>query len=162
MADITEKKVIQVLDEDLNTNLLTRREQVRQFFTSNIVTRTISYMMGWHYLSGKPFKLSCQSDGSLRVAMTSSNVENNETKSGTAADAWSGTLSFGTMTNTLDVWAWDNALNIQRSVDGGVVWQDEIEIPANGSMSVDCQTNAIRVQNKTAGSNSRYQIVGWY
>jgi len=154
--------VDQELEEQLNDSVTTDPPAVAEFFTNNIVQRVLGYIFGWHYLTGKPVKIACQSDGAVRVAMTSSNVENNETLAGTAADAWSGTLSFPAVTSVLDVWVWDNPLNIQRSIDGGTTWQDAIEIPNGGSMSVNTQTDAIRVQNKTAGLNSRYQIVGWY
>jgi hypothetical protein len=132
---------------------------VIRFFTSNIVTRTIAHLIGW--TGSKSLRLKCTAAGVLKTAPIGTGYEHNDTKSGTATDAWSSAITFDEIVSTIDIFTWDNPLNFQRSADG-VTFEDEIEIPANSVYSFDCATHSFKVQNKNAGFASRYQIIGWY
>ena len=89
-------------------------------------------------------------------------VLQNDTKAGTAADAYLGTpLAFDKVCETVDVFIFTNAAIVKRSRDG-TNWDDEFEAPADTMYSFDCKTHSINIKNKTAGNNAVYSIVGFF
>lgn len=159
MSEIKEEK--QKLDEQLNDGLTLDKPYVRKFSVSNLVLRVLSYLMGWNVSTGKPMKLRCNSSGHLLTAPAGSGYEYNDTKTGNAPDAYGAMLTFDDTVGTIDVFTWDNACYVKRSIDGST-YQDEIEIPANSVYSFDASTVGINIKNKTGGQVCRYSIVGWY
>jgi hypothetical protein len=151
----------QEIIEQLSAGLNFDPAYVRKFFTSNIVQRVLAYLFGFNKYTGLPVKLKCDSEGVLYVNARTMLFQNNITKTGIASDTWSYPITFDQICGRVDIWIWDNPALIQRSVDGAT-WQDTIELGANSFYSFDANTLAIRIMNKTAGYNARYQIIGWY
>jgi len=141
--------------EDLN---LDPRKPIR-FFIHNIIRRCFSFLFGWY--GKKPVRLKATAAGELVVATTGTGYNHNQTKSGTAADTYGTDITFTNTCSRVDVWVWDNPAIIKRSADG-ITYDDEIEISANSFYSFDCSTKMMNIKNKTAGSNARYQFVGWW
>lgn len=131
----------------------------RRFGVSNIVQRVIAHLTGRHSSGQK--KLLCTQTGILKVASSGSGFERNDTKSGTAADAYGTVISFDSASSRVDIWIDDNPATIKRSYDG-LTWDDEIELEANSYYSFDAVTAQLNIKNTTAGSNAVYRIVGWY
>jgi len=154
------KEEWQNLIEQLNSGLNLDPKYLQRFFTSNIVQRSLAYLLAFEVFSGLPQKLTCTSDGCLRVAPLGSGYEHNITLTGDATDDYT-ILDFGRVVSRVDMWIDNNDIVISRSLDGSV-YDDEITIKANAFYSFDCKTRTIKVKNKTAGSTSTYQIVGWY
>jgi hypothetical protein len=151
------QEVVEQLSSDLNLD----PAFVRKFFTRNVVERVFSYLLAWDKYLNLPRRLKCDSEGYLYVNSRSVQYQYNDVKSGTASDNWSAPITFDQVCGRVDVMVFDNDMLLQRSVDGST-WQDTIELPANMFYSFDANTLAIRVMNKTAGANARYQIIGWY
>jgi len=160
MPDIKTEEIWQNLIEQLNSDINTDPKQVQRFFINNIVQRVFAYLYAFETLSGFPKKLTCTSDGCLRVASIGSGYEHNITFSGDASDDYT-ELDFGRRVSRIDMWIDNYDAVITRSVDG-VVYDDEIVIKANTFYSFDCVTSKIKIKNRTSGSNASYQIVGWF
>jgi len=80
---------------------------------------------------------------------------------GIAADSFSADLIFAELVDRIDITVWDYGLIFMRAAPEGL-YEGEIELPANSVYSIDVTTEKLKVKNKTAGENARYQIVGWY
>jgi len=85
----------------------------------------------------------------------------NDTKTGSAPDAYAGPITFDQRVSRVDIWIWDNAAIVKGSFDG-TNFDDEIEIPANVAVSIDVCWLAFDIKNKTAGAVARYQVIGWF
>jgi hypothetical protein len=160
MGDVTTEEKHQLLDEQLNDGLIYKPKFVDRFFTSNIVNRSLSYLMAWHKDSGVPVKLSATPSGSLLVATTGGGKTINDTKAGTAGNAYSAAIDFDSVMVGVDIMAFDNSIMVQRSVDG-VTYNDEFEVVGGTSMYFEADTFSVKVKNKVADSNGRYQFIGW-
>lgn len=148
------------LDVDLNVEELNPYpRQVRRWFTSNIVQRTISLLCGWTGKRPRPVEVS--ETGLLYTASVSVPLVHQKVFSGSAGDAYGSDLIFPEPVDRLDVFAFDNPLMFKRAAPDGL-YEEEIEIPANSMYSIDVVTEKVSVKNKTAGLTARYQIVGWY
>ena len=161
MGKITITELPQKVDEQLSAGLSFGPTHVPEYFVNNIVQRTLAYLLGWDKDKREPVKLKAMPDGSLCTVTSFSPITKNETRAGSAVDAWTNLSPFTDLTISVDIFIWDNAAIIGRTVDG-ITWQDDIEIPANTVYSFDGQTKQIRIRNKTAGLTVRYQVVGWY
>ena len=151
----------QKIIEQLNDGMSFDPEFIPEFTTTKEVIRAIAYLLAWNKNTGNPQKVTVTSDGSLRVAQTGAGFEYNDTKTGNAPDAYGSMLVFDQVVGRIDVFTWDNPCLIKRSLDG-IVYQDEVEIPANGVYTFDAATAGINIINKTPGSVCRYSIIGWY
>jgi len=160
MPEIRPEEIWQNLIEQLNNDINTDPKQVQRFFTNNIVQRAFAYLFAFEVLTGIPQKLTCTSDGCLRVASLGTGYEHNVTLSGDATDDYV-ELDFGRVVSRIDLWIDNYDAVITRSIDG-VVYDDEIVVKANSFYSFDCKTNKIKIKNRTAGNTASYQIVGWY
>lgn len=158
MAAVTPEEQVQKVKEHLLEDLKFEPEQVRNFFVTNLFSRVFAHLVGW---TGKNAKmLRCTSAGELKTAPTSTGIEHNDTKSGDAPDTYGVMQTFDQVASRLDVFIWDNPALIKRSVDGST-YEDVIEVPV-GFYSVDAVTVGFAIQNKTAASVARYQIIGWW
>lgn len=80
---------------------------------------------------------------------------------GTAPDTIPITIEFTPPGMRLDVGIFDNSVMISFSPDK-IYYTTERELPAGVFFSLDEWVNAIRVRNKTVGSEGRYDIVAYY
>lgn len=133
-------------------------KDVENFYVDNKFLRTLAHLIGNSSNGAK--RLVCTTAGVLKVASIGTGFENNDTISGAAPDAYGAIAEFDVTVSRVDVWVNDFGLTIKRSIDG-VLWQDEIELPANTAYSFDGSTVKMDVKNTTPGSVSNYQIVGW-
>jgi len=84
-----------------------------------------------------------------------------DVKAGNAPDAFGAAIVMDTVTKFIMIECWDNALYIQLSYDSVPTWGDTIEIDQESPpILLPLAVKQIRVQNKTAGSVSRYQVLG--
>lgn len=148
-----------ILSEDMWEGLTLDPKHVRDLFISNIVMRTYSRVVGQGPYNPVPIK--CNEDGYLYVAGLGGGYTRNETKSGTAADAYGAAVAFSEAMGRIDLIIFDNPAVFKRTRDN-VVWDDEIELFADAFYSFDATTLQFNIKNKTAGLNARYQVVGWY
>lgn len=130
-----------------------------ELYLGGVVNRVMAWLVGWCGL--KPTRLQCTSAGVLKVATTGTGFSHNDTWAATAADAYGTAKTFDQVASRVDIFLFDNPAIIKRSIDG-VTYDDEIELIAPGVYSYDGTTTSINVKNKTAGSNARFQIIGWY
>jgi len=158
MAEVTPEERVQKIKADLGEDLDFEPERVRNFFTSNILTRTLAHLVGWTGKRGK--MLRCTQAGELKTAPTSIGIEHNNTKSGNAPDEYGAAIEFDQVASRLDIFIFDNPAMFKRSLDG-TTFEDEIEVPV-GFYSVDCVTHSFNIENKTEASVARYQVVGWW
>lgn len=154
------EQVWQNLIEKLSDDLSVDPEQARQYFLTNLVGRSLSYLMGWRYDTGNPVKLATNSDGTLRVSSTGTVFSDNYTTALNLAANASQTITFAKTTSRLDIWAVGSDLGIERSVDG-VVYQDSITVYSGGYLSVDANQLSVKVTNLSSTSVNTGQVVGW-
>lgn len=129
----------------------------KKIFTPNIVHRTLAWLVGWY---GKDLiRVQVTSDGALKTAEAGLAIEHNETFAGTGSDT-DVESAFTTTSPVIDVFVWDFPAIFKRS-NNGTTYDSDIEIPAGTMYSFDCRTKSTKIKNKTAGSNARWQIVGW-
>lgn len=82
-----------------------------------------------------------------------------DTKTGTAADAWSSTINFDWQTRHLILRCSGNNLDIQLSNDG-TTFSDSMEVDVNAPLSIPFSAKAMRVRNANAGQASVYYVTG--
>lgn len=80
-----------------------------------------------------------------------------DVKTGTAIDAWSADIAIDFQSRLISSECWDNNLNIRLSSDGGTTYNDAFEVDVDRPFVFPFSATHLQVQNKTAGSNSRYQ-----
>lgn len=158
MAKITPEELVQDIKEHLQEDYSFDPPRVPRFFTSNIIGRVFAHLVG--RASTAPKMLRCTEAGELKTAPTTTGIERNHTLAGTAGDAWSAELSFEETASRLDIFIWDNPAQVSRKLPSGT-WDWEFEVPV-GFYSIDAVSPGFRIKNKTAGQNSRYQVVGWW
>ncbi len=84
-----------------------------------------------------------------------------DVKASNAPDAWGAAIVFDFSTKLIQIECWDNPLLIQFSYDSVPTWQDTIEIDYESPPEqMPLSAKQMRVMNKTAGSVSRYQVIG--
>jgi len=156
----TPTEIIQnIIQDDIQEDLKFDPSSPRRFFITNIFSRALAHLIGW--TGQKSVRLTATAAGILKVAPTGAGFQYNDTKAGSAADAYGAPLAFDTIVSRVDLYIWDNSAIIKKTLDG-VLYQDEIEIPPNVFFSFDCNVHSINIKNKTALAVARYQIVGWY
>ena len=150
---------IDKIDEDgIEVNWTYRVGRFKEWFINNIFGRSLSYLVGW---TGNAAKLLlCTSTGILKVAVAGSIYENNESATGTSADAYATAITFTNPASKVEVWSYTNAVTITRSAVG-VIWQDEILLEKGAYYSFEATTVAVQIKSTAAGVHSTYQIIGW-
>jgi hypothetical protein len=132
---------------------------IRRIFVSNIFTRTFAQLLGW--TGSKNVLLSATEAGYLKVSSTGTVHEHNVTLAGNAPDAYGAAIDLGRLCATVDIFTWDFACKLKRSLDD-ITYDTEFEIPANFFYSFDADTRYLKIVNKVALSVCRYSIIGWY
>lgn len=148
-----------VIDDSLVEDYKFDPKYPTRFYISNVIQRVFAHLHARSEVGTK--KLVCTTAGELKVAIAGSGYEHNVTKSGNAPDAYGAANDYGRNCSTHDVFIFDNAAVIKMSQDG-VLYDDEIEIPANSTYSFDVVKRYVLIKNKVALSVARFQIVGWY
>jgi len=134
-------------------------KNTHQLFVGGVVNRVMAWLCGW--VDKTPVRLQATAGGILKVATTGVGFQHNDSWADTAADDYGAAKTFDQIVSRIDVFLFDNAAYIKRSLDG-VTFEDEMELPGGCAYSFDCTTTSINIRNKTAGSNARFLIVGWY
>ncbi len=80
-----------------------------------------------------------------------------DVKAGTAGDAWSADIPLDFQSRLMLAECWEENLNIKLSNDGGTTYSDAFEVDSSRPFVFPFSASDIQVQNKTAGSASRYQ-----
>lgn len=128
------------------------------FLVDNIVQRTLAHLIGQGI--SKSLVIRCSEAGALYVAIQGSGFSHNEVISGNAPDAYGAASLFSAICSRIIIVVWDQDMFLKRSFDN-VVFDAEIEIPANSTLEIDVTTLAINARNKTVGFSARYQIIGF-
>jgi hypothetical protein len=159
-ADIESKEVCQQV-KDINQleDLELVPRDTHELYLGGVVNRVMAWLCGW--CDKKPVRLQATAGGILKVTTTGVGYEYNDTWAATAADAYGAAKTFDQVASRVDVFLFDNPAIIKRSRDG-TTYQDEVELIAPGVYCYDATTVSINIKNKTAGSNARFQIVGWW
>jgi len=158
---LTPKEYPQKVDEQLSAGASFIPKYVREYFIDNLLKRVFAYLFGWDIETGEPRKVAVNPDGSLRVTVTGESLSINDTKTGTAPDAYGARVDFDVVVSRIDIFIWDNAALLMRSMDGNI-FMDEIEIPANSFYGIDARCHSFKIKNKSVGFPAVYQIIGWY
>ena len=158
MAEITPEERVQKVKAHLQEDLDFEPEQVRNFYTTNIFGRVFAHLVGW---TGKKARmLRCTAAGELKTAPTTTGIERYLRSAGEGPDPWATPLVMEDYASRFDIFIWDNPVNIRfETPEGG--WGSPIEVPV-GFYSVDVRSHSMQLQNKTAGQNARYQLIGWW
>lgn len=154
-----EEQFQEIKENGLNVPFIMLPSFLRKIFVSNIFTRVFSYLIGW--TGSRAVMLTCTDSGYLKVSSTGTINEHNDTKTGNAPDAYGAALDLGRLCPTVDIFTYDFACMLKRSLDD-ITYDTEFELPANFMYSFDCDTRYIKIQNKVALSVCRYVIIGWY
>lgn len=132
---------------------------VRRFYVDNVFQRSLAHGLGYDGIQSQ--LLRCTTGGIQKVAPVGTGFEYNDVWSGNAPDAYGTAKTFDSIASRVDIFTWDFACLIKRSLDG-TVYQDEFEIPANFHYSYDGTTHSINIKNATPGNVCRYSIIGWW
>lgn len=136
-------------------------DQVRKLSVNNVFQRTLSLLSA---LSADGQKtLEATTDGELRVAMTSSGLEEYTQVNGSASDTFAAadTYKYSDSRSRWDIMIENNDAIIQFRNPQNTAWQGNIVL-LTGIHSIDLTTSGIRVKNRVAGSVTDYQIVSYY
>lgn len=133
--------------------------QVRKWFTTNVVTRTLSHVVGWTGTHAK--MLLCTSAGILKVAPTGTGFEHSEVKSADAIYAVYHDLDFTNECSRFDIWVYGKDIKFKRKNDVDV-WEGETVLKANGFYSFDCYGKSIEVIADPVTDKCSCQVSGWY
>jgi len=148
-----------IKSENLFEALLLDPKYVPWMYVSNVIQRALARCVGQGPFG--PVPIRCNEEGSLYVAGLGGAYSRNETKSGTAPDAYGAAIAFSQVMGRLDIYCLDKKMVFKRTRDD-VVWDDEIELFQDSFYSIDCNTLKFNVKNYVAGQPARYQIVGWF
>jgi hypothetical protein len=158
----------QRIDENLTTDLKVEPPEVRRWFTSNIVGKSLAYLVAFDR-EKKSKTLRCTTAGDLKVASTgaglevyernpTSNVDGYITITGTAVK----TETFKEVNSSLVVWTRANELYLEVSPDGAT-WNPKILLRGdlNETFAQDLAVKAVRLRNVvTDGTkDAKYQVV---
>jgi len=158
MVDPVEQKIKQ--NTLFNEDLILEPETVRELYTDNYYRRNLSLLEGWTGYRTKLLKVT--SDGVLKVAMTGAGLTDYNTETGTALDDYDTTTTFRyeEAYSRWDILIEDNdaIVSFRNQFDTG--WLDDI-ILTTGYHSLDFSSKGIRIKNRNAGSNAKFQIVAY-
>jgi len=95
------------------------------------------------------------------VDASEASATQNDSKTGTTTDAWSAEVTFDAICYEIEVYAFDNALEIILVNNEGTD-QDSLTVTKNGFRSWEFAARGFKVRSKTAGLASNYEITAWY
>ena len=158
MAEEIEQLVKQVSLK--NADLLLTPEYTRNIITSNKYQRAIALTEGW---TGDRTKfLRCTVGGVLKTAPVATGLEEYISATTTLAD---NDFHEVIRDNDSAYARWDVLVETQDSIIAfrntvNLDWGNEIVLTV-GWHSIDLVSNGIEIKNRTAGLNTKYQIVGY-
>lgn len=148
----------QEIKEDMLTDLDQSPKQVKNWFTSNIFHRALSYMVGFT-TSGVAKKLQATESGVLKTANTGGGFEHVTVLTGTATTVESGAYNFNDPVSRLRIIAVDYDLLVRPSANG-VNFEDQVYIKAGSDTTIDLICKSLKVQ-KAGTNDSVYRIEGY-
>lgn len=160
MPEVSTYERFQEIVEQLSSGLNLDPQFVREYFVSNMVSRVLSYLLGWSVDTGNPVKLISTPRGELIVSVSGYGFIHNESFSGSVGNDWETVASFSAIVGRVDLWISDDHVEIRRSLDG-VLYDEPIRLDKGSFYSFDCQTLRIEMRSLTSGVTAGYRIVGW-
>lgn len=152
------EEVTQRVDENLLINLKQFPSQVKNFFTTNIINRAFSYLVGFTE-RGVAVMLRATDAGVLKVANVGSGLSEVYPVSGTATDTLSSAIALGAFCSQIEINSIDYELNVYTSPNG-VTYYGPIYIGPQESKKYDLTTYMVKVER--AGLNdAEYTILGF-
>lgn len=163
MAEGAEKKELwqRVREYWMNIDIDLSPEQLKEFYVSNLVTRTLTQLVG--KVGNVSVPVEATSAGELKVATVGTGFEHNKTfpDADLSDDAWD-ELTFDETVSRVDVLVEGKRAKIKRTPRADDPYESEIQVPADTMYSFDCSTAKIAIKNVTSGENPTFQITGWY
>lgn len=151
----------QVLDPSLRVDEIPIQPFTPHYRTNNFIQNTLSRLFA-RYEAGDRWRwLTVDANNRLLVSTIAGSLDNNDTKTGNAPDAYGANIAFDSVASRLDIYVFDNPAYFKRSKTGAA-FDDEFEIPAGVILHLDATCHSINIKNKGAGNVARYSIVGWW
>jgi hypothetical protein len=129
------------------------------FYASNLIQRTIARLVGKTPTGYVP--IAAQHDGRLITVTAGGALENYEAKTGTGTD--DGAIeTFTNQVSRLDILIFDNPAYLKLSKNLTDPLGDQLELWKDSFLSIDLRTQKVWIQNRDAGSNCRYCLIGYW
>lgn len=140
----TVKSIDRIVDANLNiSELVQRPEEIRQWFSNNIIRPAFSYLVGWTGTNARMIRVT--SNGILKTASVGSGLERVETSTGTATAAESADIALANTASRIRVIANTYDMYLRTSRDG-INYEDQIHIKHDVEQVFDIVTASFRVQ----------------
>jgi len=81
-----------------------------------------------------------------------------DVKTGSSGDSWSAYVAFDWVTLYIVLECWDNNLDVELSLNGGLSFEDTQEIDIARPLLIPFTATGFRHRNTTSGSVARYQV----
>lgn len=153
-----EQEYERLKDNRLHLDIKGEPDFLQHYYTDNFFQRGLAYLVGRATNAAKVLK--CNEAGELVVATTGAAYSNYQVVADTAADGLAGETAWSAIVSRIDVWVWDNPLILKLKTKEPTIG-GEIEIPADTFFSFDSACISYDYKNKTAGNDSRFQLLGW-
>jgi len=135
-------------------------EYISRYFLRNIIYPVFAYVMGKGINHAVPVEAT--EDGRLKVVSQPGGFSRYyRWYISSVGDSFTA-YSAGEVCGRVDVWVWNYDVIMQTTPGGGVPYGGDIVVPANSYWSFDCDVNAFKIKNRTAGQVASAQIVMWY
>lgn len=151
------EEVTQRVDENLLINLKQFPSQVKNFFTTNIINRAFSYLVGFTE-RGVAVMLRATEAGVLKVANVGSGLSQVYTDYGTAEASVSGAIALTDVVSQVELNSYDYGFYFYPSPDGAVFY-DEIYVPAGETRKYDLTVHSYKVA-RSGANDAEYGVVG--
>lgn len=133
-----------VVDANLNIDDFEHRpQQVRQWFSNNIIRPMFAHGVGW--TGDKAVMLRATTTGFLKIASVGAGLDRVESTDGTAVAAESGDVFFANIVSKVRIIANDHDMYFRPTRDG-VNFEDQIHIIAGAPETFDLTCAGFRVQ----------------
>lgn len=160
MPPLTEHKVVQkILDMGFEEDLELTPPFTRTFWTSNIVLRTLTRLVGKGRTKYIPIEAT--EGGELKVAVVGGGTDVYDTLARAAITDAVQTKNFPEVVSRVDVNTWAFPIILNLSNDGTTFLAD-IYVNADVFYSIEQSVKSVKYRNGTPGSNATLQLVGFY
>tara|TARA_Y100000310_G_C20273039_1_gene618945 strand:- start:83 stop:595 length:513 start_codon:yes stop_codon:yes gene_type:complete len=164
------KEVYQKIRQNLLTDLEQDPETVQNWFTSNVVNRSLSYLSAFKD-TGEAVIIRATSGGLIKVSAYPPIFETVERNPTSNADGWialssatAKTETFTSLCDRVDIYGKDFEIYYQLSVDG-TNFQDKILLRGdiNQAASLDFSCKAVKFVNADTGGSedASFQVIGY-
>lgn len=164
------KKVYQKIRENLLTELDQIPETIQNWYSSNEVLRSLSYLIGFKD-SNEAVVIRATSGGLIKVSSYPPIFETAERNPSSDADGWvalssatAKTETFTELCERVDIYGKDFELYYQLSTDGST-FQDKILLRSdiNQAVSLDFSVKAVKFVNADTGgsADASFQVIGY-